>query len=178
MSYLYKNNFIEQYDADVGSIVKINDSDSIYNNKLMYMPGSAFNGYCYKDYNNFKNNPDEVCYIAECSFDDTLFVDYVKENKDKLIKKGGLSTTNSIKEEIKNQLEHEEYYYEYEKDGIVHTIESKNFDDKLITQMAEYVFDVVDWQTTQAYIYETNWCEDIKEYYDKKIQEESKLYEL
>ena len=96
----------------------------------------------------------------------------VNENKDKLINRGGLSTANSIKEEIRNQLKNEEYYYEYEKDGIVHTIESKDFDDKLINQMVQYIFDVVDWQTTQAFICETDWREDIKEYYDNKFKEE------
>ena len=173
MSYLYKNEFEDIYQGDVGNIAKVIDPESIFNTKLMYVAGGTFNGYCYKDYNTFKNNPDEVCYIAECCFDkDTLFVDYVNENKDKLINEGGLATANSIKEEIKNQLKHEEYYYEYEKDGIVHTIESKDFDDELLNQMAQYVFDVVDWQTTQAFIYETDWREDIKEYYDNKFKEE------
>lgn len=173
MSYLYKNEFEDTYQADVGSIAKVIDPNSVFDTKLMYVAGGTFNGYCYKDYNNFQNNPDEVCYIAECCFDtDTLFVDYVGKNKDKLIQEGGLSTANSIKEEIKKQLEYEEYYYEYEKDGVVHTIESKNFDEELINQISQEVFDVVDWQTTQAYICEVDWKEDIKEYYRNKFKEE------
>ena len=104
--------------------------------------------------------------------DNNLFVDYVNENKEKLIKAGGLATKNSIKEEIKNHLKYEEYYYEYEKNGIVHTIDSSDFDEELINQMAENVFYMIDWQTTQALISETNWCEDIKEYYNKKIKKE------
>lgn len=171
MSYLYKNKFANVYESDIGNIVKIDDSNSKYNQKLMYIAGGTLNGYCYKDYNNFENNPNDVCYIAECCFDNDLFVDYVNENKDKLIKDGSVSTAESIKEEIKNQLKSEEYYYEYEKDGIVYTIESKDFDDELISRMTEYIFDVVDWQTTQALIYETDWCEDIKEYYDKKFND-------
>lgn len=171
MNYLYKNTFINVYKADVGTIVKIDDSKSKFNNKLMYIPEKTVNGYCYKDYNNFKNNPDEVCYIAECNFDNDLFLDYVNEKKDKFISKGGLSTTNSIKEEIINQLEYEEYYYEYEKDGIVNIIEAKYFDEELINQIAEEVFENVDWQTTQSYIYEIDWCEDIKEYYNRKLNE-------
>lgn len=173
MSYLYKNEFDDAYKADIGEITRVIDPKSKFDTKLMYVAGGTLNGYCYKDYNNFKNKPDEVCYIAECCFDqDTLFVDYVNENKDKLFNRGGLSTANSIKEEIRNQLKNEEYYYEYEKDGIVHTIESKNFDDKLINQMVQYVFEVVDWQTTQAFICETDWREDIKEYYDNKFKED------
>ena len=171
MAYLYKNEFEDTYQADVGNIEKALDPDSIFNNKLMYVAGGTLNGYCYKDYNKFKNNPDDVCYIAECCFDvDTLFVDYIEENKNKLIKDGGLSTANSIKEEIRNQFEYEEYYYEYEKDGVVHTIEAKNFDDELINKIAEVVFDNVDWQTTQAYICEIDWIEDVRYYYDNKIK--------
>lgn len=172
MSYLYKNEFEDIYEADIGSIVKIVDSKSKFNTRLMYMNGATDIGCCYKDYNNFKNNPDEVCYIAECCFQDILFVDYINENKENLIQEGGISTANSIKEEIKDQLEYEEYYYEYKKDGVVHTIESKNFDDELINQMAEYVFEEVLWQTTQALISEKDWKEDIKEYYDNKFKED------
>lgn len=171
MNYLYKNEFEEVYQADVGNISKIKDSKSKYNNKLIYEAGGTLNGYCYKDYNNFKTKPDEICYIAECVFDENdMFVDYINENKEKLIKEGGISTANSIKEEIRNALEYDEYYYEYQKDGIVHTIQSKNFDDELINTIASEVFDIVDWQTTQAYICETDWTLLIEDYYTKKIK--------
>lgn len=171
MSYLYKNNFEDTYEADVGKIAKVLDPKSKFNTKQMYVAGTTFNGYCYKDYNNFKNNPDEICYIAECGFDDTLFVDYVTENKNTLINQGGISTYNSIRDEVINNLEYEEYYYEYEKDGAVYTIEAKNFDKELINQITEEVFNVIDWQTSQAYIYETDWREDICEYYNNKFKE-------
>ena len=172
MSYLYKNEFEDIYQGDVGNIAKVIDPDSIFDTKLMYVAGGTFNGYCYKDYNNFKNNPDEVCYIAECCFDtDTLFVDYVNENKEKLIEEGGLATANSIKEEVKNCLIHDEYYYEYQENDVVHTIEAKKFDEKLIDKIANIVFDVVDWQTTQGYIYEADWCEVIEDFYEEKLKD-------
>lgn len=171
MIYLYKNEFDDIYEADIGSIVKIVDSKSKFNNRLMYMDGATDIGCCYKDYNNFKNNPDEVCYIAEYCFQDTLFVDYVNENKENLIQEGGISTANSIKEEIRNHLEYNEYYYEYEKAGVIHTIEAKDFDEELITKFAKLVFDEVAWETTQTYISETNWNEDIMNYYNKKLKE-------
>ena len=161
MNYLYKNEFENIYQADIGNISKIKDSKSKYNNKLIYEAGGTFNGYCYKDYNNFETKPDEICYIAECFFD---------ENKEKLIKEGGISTANSIKEEIRNALEYDEYYYEYQQDGIVHTIQSKKFDDELINTIASEVFDIVDWQTTQAYICEKDWTLLIEDYYSKKIK--------
>ena len=170
INYLYKNEFEEIDNADIGKIVKIIDPKSSFNNKLIYVEDGTFNGFCYKNYNTFYNNKDEVCYIAECVFDKgPLFVDYVNENKEKLIRKGGIATFNSIKDEIKSELEFNEYFYEYDKDGIVHTVEAVNFDNELINQIANNVFDAVDWQTTQAYICETDWCEEIKEYYNKKL---------
>lgn len=172
MSYFYKNEFEDIYEADIGEIAKVIDPNSKFDTKLMYVAGGTFNGYCYKDYNNFKNNPDEVCYIAECDFDDTLFVDFVNENKEKLIQEGGLSTANSIKDEIRQELEYMEYFYEYQKNDVVHTIEAKNFDEELIDQIAEIVFDIVDWQTAQAYICETDWTDTISNYYNTKLKDE------
>lgn len=170
MNYLYKNEFENVYQADIGNISKIKDSKSKYNNKLIYESGGTINGFCYKDYNKFKNNPDDVCYIAESLFDDNdLFVDYVNENKDKLIKEGGLSTANSIKKEIRDNLEYEEYYFEYLKNNTVYTIQAKNFDDELIDSIAEDVFDSVDWQTTQGYICEKDWEDAIEDYYKSKL---------
>ena len=117
MSYLYKNEFEEIENADIGKIVRVMDPKSKFDTKLMYVAGGTLNGYCYKNYNNFNNNKDEVCYIAECDFDkDPLFVDYVNENKERLIKEGGIATANSIKDEVKSELEFNEYFYEYDKD--------------------------------------------------------------
>lgn len=172
MNYLYKNNFEEVYQAYVGRIVKIKDSKSKFNNKLMYELGGTSNGFCYKDCDAFKTNSNKVCYIAELAFDDDpLLVDYVNKNKEKLINDGSVSTANSIKDEIKKELEHEEYFYEYEKAGVVRTIGAKDFDDKLINAMVECIFDMVDWQCTQSLINEIDWSEDIKTYYDEKIKE-------
>lgn len=170
-NYMYENNFEDIYIADVGSIAKIKDLKSKYNNKLTYISGGTFNGYCYKDYNTFKNDPDEICYVAESGFNkDPLLVDYVNENKSKLIKEGGFSTANSIKEEVRNELKYEEYFYEYEKNGIVYTIEAKDFDEKLIEEIAADVFDIVDWQSTQSFLCERDWGDCIADYYDEKLQ--------
>ena len=156
MNYLYKNKVEDVYLADIGKISKIIDVNSKYKNKLIYESGGTDNGYCY---------------IPECSFDyDTLFVDYVNENKDKLIEEGGLSTANSIKEEIRNYLEYEEYYYRYQKKDIFYTIKAKDFDDELINIIASEVFEAVDWEATQTYISDVDWEEEIKSYYDEKIK--------
>ena len=138
MSYLYKNEFEDIYQGDVGNIAKVIDPDSIFDTKLMYVAGGTFNGYC---------------------------------EKEKLIEEGGLATANSIKEEVKNCLIHDEYYYEYQENDVVHTIEAKKFDEKLIDKIANIVFDVVDWQTTQGYIYEADWCEVIEDFYEEKLKD-------
>lgn len=169
MTYLYENKFETIHEADVGEVLKILDPKSEFNNKLIYESGGTMNGYCYKDYNSFFHNPDAVCYIAESSFDEPLFVDYVNDNKERLIQLGGVSTRNSIKDEIKNELVHNEYYYEYQESGVVYTIEAKNFDDELINQLSEIVFDDVDWQSTSSYIAEKDWRENIANYYRGKF---------
>lgn len=170
MSYLYENEFVSVYDADIGSISKITDSESKYFNKLIYEPGRTLDGYCYKDYNNFKNAPDEICYIPECKFEKTLFVDYVNKNKEKLIRDGVLSTANSIKREIRDCLEMKEYFYEYQRNGVVNTIEAKDFDEELIDMISEIVFEIVDWQLSSSLIYEMNFKTDIEDYYSEKLK--------
>ena len=172
MEKLYKNSFKTVYQADIGSVVKICDKDSKYNNKLMYMSEGTDNGYCYKDYKTFKNEPDKICYIAECNFDDDLFMDYVNDNKDKLLEMGGISSANSIKKEIRECLEHDKYFYEYEKNGVVKTIEAKNFDNEMIEEFADFVFEIIDWQCASSFIYENDWEDDIKDYYDNKFKNE------
>ena len=42
----------------------------VINGKNYYCPGDSDNGYCYKNEQAFKENPDEVCYIPEHAFDD------------------------------------------------------------------------------------------------------------
>lgn len=159
--------------ADFGEIAEVIDpkSKSKLNTKMMYVAGQTPNGYCYKDYNTFQNDPDGVCYIAECGFgDDILFVDYVNENKEKLIASGVISTRNSIKDEIREVLKHDEYYYKYEYNGIVHAIHSRDFEDGIIDNIAKTVFEEIDWQTSQAYTSEIDWCEDINEYFKKRLK--------
>lgn len=177
MRYLDENKCDTIYKADIGKIIKIKNTNPDLNGKLAYVEESTSNGYCYKDCKTFENNPNGVCYIAECLFNNAFFVDYVNKNKVKLIEEGGLATRNSIKDEIRNLLEYDEYYYEYKKDGKIYTIEAKKFDDELIDIMAQEVFDNVDWQTTQDYIFEHNWIEDINYYYKNKVnKEENKGY--
>ena len=72
--------------------------------------------------------------------------------------------------EIRECLEQEKYFYEYEKNGVVYTIDAKNYDDEMICSFAEYVFDVLDWQCSSTFICENDWEEDINEYYSNKFK--------
>jgi hypothetical protein len=160
-----------QKNRNIGFIKKVSDPDYNFNLIDMYVADNTLNGYCYKNYDTFENNLDDVCYIAECAFNyEILFGDYIAENKEQLINEGEISTHNSIKEEIKSCLEFDEYFYEYFQNGTVYTIEARDFDDELIESIAKTVIEEVDWQTTQAYIAENDWGDDINEYYNKKIK--------
>ena len=69
------------------------------------------------------------------------------------------------------ELEYNDYFYEYQKDSIVHTIAAKNFDNEMIDRFASLVFDIVDWQCTSSYIAETDWTVEIERYYKEKLNE-------
>lgn len=146
--------------------------DPLNGKKLIYVAEQTPNGYCYKSYEKFYSNPDAVCYIAECAFDEMLYEAYVNDNKERLIKEGGISTYNSIKQELKDFFEFEEYYYEYQKDGVVYTIPYNDFDDEMIDSFVKEVFHNIDWQTSQSYISEIDWTESINEYYKEKLNNE------
>lgn len=161
-------------DYNVGYIKKVpnqNNSSSLID---IYIAGNTINGYCYKDYDAFYNKPDEVCYIAECVFDEALYKDYVNDNKEKLIMKCGISTYNSIKQELKYIFELEKYYYKYQKKGIAYTIPYTEFDDEMIDSFVKDVFDNIDWQTSQSYISEIDWTESINQYYKEKFHKEKR----
>ena len=152
------NESASEYDS-VGSIQEIDG-------KKYYVSDDTFNGSCYKSARAYNNNPDKVCYICEFVFQDSdkLPVDEIEAKKKELIDDGGVSTKNSIKEEIKAALEAEEYNYVSNSGK---KIEAKDFDDGLFDFIADDVFNMVDWQSTSAFIGETDWSGAIEEYYSK-----------
>ena len=92
--------------------------------------------------------------------------------RERLIAEGGVSTYNSIKQELKDSFKFEEYYYEYQKDGKIYTILSNKFDEEMIDIFINDIFDNIDWQTSQSYISETDWTESINQYYKEKLDRE------
>ena len=152
-----------------------------------YLAEQGGQGYYFKSEKAYMTEPDSICYISEYSFSDyeeefgeienipdgyasAIPVDYVEKNKVRLLQEGGFSTHNSILDGMRTTLEYEEYDYE-KPDGTV--IEAKDFDDKLIEQMAYDVFDMVDWQSTGTLADEIEWDETIEAYYNKNGLKES-----
>lgn len=117
----------------------------------------------------------KICYIPEHAFDTN---DYIDLNLNNL--KDGIDyyTINGIRKDIMTTLIEEEYYYRYQKDGKPYVIEAGNFDKKLINQMTDYIFNEVDWQYPSSLINEIDWSEDIKTYYDNKINSLGEEYGL
>lgn len=147
----------------VGAIVE----DS--NGKRYYQAGSTVQGYCFQDYDAFKNDRDAVCYICEFAFDDLENENQVIPVEDltgdklaKAIKYGGVSTHNSIIDELR-------HYWDY----IEHPIK-----EEFLEQAAEFIFDTVDWQSTGALIDEVDWdgyVEDTKgEDFEQQIEKGDK----
>jgi len=173
----FKESAVVNKEADYGSIA---DIDGIQ----CYIAGSTQQGYCFKDMSVYENDPNGVCYICEGAFENYVMdndpdkrlyesyipVDYVEKNKAKLIEWGSISTRNSIMDEVRAMLGYSWYYDTA--DG--KHIEGKDFDDELVARFADDVIDIVDWQSTSAYINadldnEDVIGESIEEYYDKKF---------
>lgn len=173
----FKESAVVNKEADYGSIA---DIDGIQ----CYIAGSTQQGYCFKDMSVYENDPNGVCYICEGAFDDycaeydpdrklrdaAIPVEYIEKNKAKLIKWGSISTRNSIMDEVRAMLGYSWYYDTA--DG--KHIDGKDFDDEFVARIADDVIDIVDWQSTSAYINadldnEDVIGESIEEYYDKKF---------
>ena len=61
---------------------------------------------------------------------------------------------------------------EISKDGVVYTIPYNDFDDEMIDSFVKEVFHNIDWQTSQSYISEIDWTENINQYYKEKFDKE------
>lgn len=137
--------------------------------KEYYQAGSTSQGYCFKDLDAYENDRDAVCYICEFAFNDLENENQVIPVEDltgdklaKAIKDGGVSTHNSIIEELK-------HYWNYIEVPIK---------EEFLEQAAEFIFETVDWQSTGALIDEVNWdgyTEDTKgEDFEQQIEKGDK----
>lgn len=124
----------------VGAIVK--DASG----KEYYQAGPTDQGYVFKDMDAYKNNRDAVCYICEGGFDDypdglIPVEDLTGEGLAKAIRYGSVDTHNSIIEDLKR-------YWDYVEAPIK---------EEFLESAAYLVFDMVDWQSTNALINEIDW---------------------
>ncbi len=115
----------------------------------------TFNGYCYKNYDNFKSKKG-VCYIPEYN---TISKDYETEYKipvDK-IDEYTYYTYDDIYNDTYYQLKH---FYD------------EDFNDECVEEITEIVFDMIDWQHPSSLLNEINWSEDIKEIMNRTNKKE------
>lgn len=149
-----KNNKYYVSESDGYEIIK--DVDNGYKvrgyfGEKLYVLTYGWQGYYYKDYEAFKTD-DDVCYIPEYN--------NVAENKNCLLiserdKTDDKYYRKDIINEVKNELNSRTYQCFF----------NKKAPKKLIENIAEIVFDIIDWQHPSSYLYETDWDETIKEYF-------------
>lgn len=166
-----KEGSFDDLDAEYGAIKEING-------KKYYVAGSTSQGMAYKNINTYNSDPDGICYICEHFFEDfddadwQVPVDEVEKNKEKYIQEGGISTHNSIKEEVRTMLSNGWYYDRSNGERI----EGKDFDDEIVDSLADETIEVVDWQSTGAFINadldnDSVIGELIEDFYNKKFNE-------
>lgn len=111
-------------------------------------------GYCYKNLDNFLNKHDEICYIAECAFDDgDMVIRANDEQITEMIADGSATTTNEIIKQL------HELCKSYK------VPENRLF----IEWLARCVFDVCEWQCISTYLnvlsideVYADWCNERK----------------
>lgn len=129
---------------------KVKDEQGINQYILQY----GWQGYYYKDYEAFKNGKD-VCYIPEYNYANGLEGCLIISEKDVTDDK---YHRKDILREVRNELGGKVYQEFF----------NKRIPQKLISQIAANVFDVIDWQHPSSYISETEWDDTIKDYFLKQ----------
>lgn len=125
---------------------KIYDDD--LKNVIGYQGDHSGEGFIYKDYDAFENNPDEICYIPEGSFDEKgQYDDFLTVEE---AKQAG-ETKNTIMEQIRDAWA-EDYL----------------LTDEQVEYFAKDVFGIADWACIATYLAENFEIEDIIEFDDIK----------
>ena len=135
--------------ADYGYLLKDKKSNTYYSCE------QTIQGYIYKDYEAFKDGKG-ICYIPESSFTGfNSLNDYISSKMVKEYSKADIN--NGVKKEL---------YQNYSD-----CFKSKKIPKKLIEGISEFVIDVVDWQAPESFIYETDWTEDIMNYFENNKED-------
>ena len=101
---------------------------------VKYTPDSTDQGYVFKDMNEVKNKTNNVCYIAECEFDNgNLIIN--EENLPRLIELGGVCTYQSALKYTKEVIE--SYFPEFAKQS--------DLFNEFAEKITDYILQEVDW---------------------------------
>ena len=118
-------------------------------NKTYYANGRTIQGYVYKDSNSYKSGKG-ICYIPESDFEGiNILNDYIDSNNVKEYTRKDI--LNAVKRELINCYDD--------------LFKSKKIPNKLIENISDEVFNVVDWECPESYLAETDWTEDIIDYF-------------
>lgn len=135
---------------------KVMDQD----NKTYFILKYGWQGYYYKDCSSFDSGKD-VCYIPEFAYKDDnkscIVVPFDRSNS-------SIYYRQDIIDTVYKELTSKAYKWMFK----------NKIPNKLITDLAEYVFDIVDWQHPESYLQETDWTEYIENYFDKNIDDKKK----
>ena len=127
--------------ADYGYLLKD------HNGNYFYAPGETLQSYVYQDYESYQTG-NGICYINQYEFENTEnFIIPANEIM--------AYSRDDFYAAVRYSLLTE--YNDYFKNDIIPT--------KLLSNITDFVFENVDWQTPEAFLDEINWEEDIKEYY-------------
>ena len=102
-----------------------------------YKSGHTNNGWVFKDLDEIRNKTNNVCYIAECEFDDFDTILISGRNIKKLIKLGGVSTYQSALQDTKDLVESQ-----FPKFAELRQDLFNEFAEKL----TDYILQEIDWQ--------------------------------
>lgn len=106
--------------------------------RIGYELGSTFNGECFKDMDAFNNDGDACCYISEFEFDELLEdIDSLTED----FHDGKITTEEFIKD--KEELVK---HAGWTRNQLVELVGGKGFE-----KVAEYVLEIIDWQSPYTY---------------------------
>ena len=132
---------------------------------VKYTPDRTDQGYVFKDMNEVKNKTNNVCYIAECDFDEESLI-INEENLPKLIEAGGVCTYQSALKYTKETIE---YYF-----PALNNSDLFDMCQEFAEKLTDYIFQEVDWQCFSTMLNEMDLEEELDYFLQDKFTEFAK----
>lgn len=130
---------------------------------VKYTPDSTDNGYVFKDMNEVKNKTNNVCYIAECEFDNgDLIIN--EKNLPRLIELGGVCTYQSALKYTKEVIE--SYFPEFAK--------QTDLFNEFAEKLTDYILQEVDWQCFSTMLNDMDLDDELDYFLQDKFAEFAK----